>query len=155
MARVETLVLLTGALMLGNPAPASAGTRAIHFEGSDVVEGAVNPCTGAMEDVIFENIKVTLREDGGQLLFSGTGDVRQGAFSGHAVTHQIVNVPDEASPTPDGGPATVDVFGSNVIMRDGSGQVINVHFVFRVTQVGKEAHGEVSIASEECVGEPS
>lgn len=157
MRRLTILSIMTLLLLGVMAGPGLASGPAIIFQGTDVVEDALNPCTGGLEDVFFE-ARVVIHEvesdDSHHLVFSAQGTATQGDFSGPVVTRFV----DNGQGSLEDPEETQGMFSfvSHVVMRNPqTGQVINNHFLFHLTLAGGESQADFDIVSLECRGRPA
>lgn len=141
MPRIMITSAFVAGLLLSSVSPALA-QGVIRFEGTDVVEDALNPCTGEFEDVNF-SATVTIYQRDNLLMFHAVGTAQQGDYTGPVVTRFTDTL---------NGDTAVSTFNSNVTMRNGSGEAIKAHFVFHTTWSGGEPVADVVLVSLRCVG---
>ncbi len=135
------------------PAALASGP-ADHTLPPDEVFQDVNPCTGEVTTVTLSYKKAVFHENvdsagGLHFTFTGTGTVSTAdGFSGRFTVWPGANFVA-------GGSVGVETFTFSATLRDGSGQLANVHFVGHITVIDGTPVVVVEREIFECVGKPS
>ena len=154
MRKLLTAFGLTLALVALTVPAALASGPADHTLPPDEVFEDVNPCTGELATITQSFKTAVLHSNvdssgGLHFKFSGAGAITttdgfSGRFSGSGVGNIVA-----------GGDVAVDTFTFSATLRNGSGQLVNAHFVGHITVIDGTPVVEVELDSLKCKGKPS
>ena len=154
MRKLPTALGLTLALVALSTSAALANGPADHTLPPDEVFEDVNPCTGELTTVTQSFKTAVFHENvdsagGLHFTFTGTGAITttdgfSGRFTGSASANLVA-----------GGDVAVERFTFSATLRNGTGQLVNAHFIGHITVTGGTPVVEVVVDSLECKGKPS
>lgn len=154
MRKLLTAFGLTLALVALTVPAALASGPADHTLPPDEVFEDVNPCTGELTTVTQSYKTAVFHENvdsagGLHFTFTGTGAITTtDGFSGRFTVWAGANVVA-------GGDVAVETFTFSATLRNGSGQLVNAHFVVHISVIDGTPVVEVEVDSLECRGKPS